>query len=88
MEKNGNNHNKLHGIILDSVILFKKRRGFSLIFGHWPSDIDLAIKIKKGQSIFDDDGDAFILYLFIMASINSYIKFWLFMAIKNKLTKN
>ena len=36
--------------------------------GHWPSDLDLVMKIKNNKSIFDDDGDAFLLYLFIMAS--------------------
>lgn len=60
-------------IITTSIIgSYQIVRGFSLIFGHWPSNVDLAIKIRNGESVFNDDGDAFIIYLFIMAIIAFY----------------
>ena len=68
MEKDGNYINIIDGKLLSSVIfILLLRRGFSLIFGHWPSNVDLAIKIKNKESVFDDDGDTFLIYLFIMA---------------------
>ena len=71
LEKNGDGDHQCDRILLNCVMDWCSR-GFSLIFGHWPSDFDLAIKIKNGDIIFHEDGDAFVVYLIFIVVLIYY----------------